>query len=259
MSDSQHFEELLVRHITFIEKMAVIYCRRDGLSPDETDDFTSWAKERLIENDYAVLRKFRGESTLTTFLTMVLSRLYKDHRVARWGRWRASAEAKRRGPDAVLLETLVFRDGHSLSEAIQLLRARGQTALSDRELIQVYESLGSGVRGRPSFVGSDPLEHSAAPERADDAVDRDEAEAHRARMAAALRRVVDELPPEDAVIVRMRFLEGLSVAQIARVRGVEQKPLYRRLERALLQMRGALEAAGISRQDFLDLFSDYEK
>jgi DNA-directed RNA polymerase specialized sigma24 family protein len=45
----------------------------------------------------------------------------------------------------------------------------------------------------------------------------------------------------------MRYWEGTSVADIARALGLPQKPLYRRLERALAALRAALEAAGVSR------------
>ena len=114
------YEALLVRHLDFIDKMARIFSSRDGLSADEAEDFTSWVHERLIEDDYAVFRKFRGESALTTYLTMVISRLRHDHRVAEWGRWRPSAEAIRKGSDAVALEKLVYRDHHTVGEAVEI-------------------------------------------------------------------------------------------------------------------------------------------
>lgn len=259
MSQSQDYEALLVQHLPFVEKMAAILCRRDGLSPDETDDFASWARERLLDDDYAVFRKFRGESALTTYLTMVLSRLYHDHRVSRWGRWRPSAEARRRGSEAVALERLVHRDRNSLVEAVTLLRSRGETTLSERELFEVFESLHAGTKSRPTFVGDAPLATAASGEEADAAVLAEEHDARRERMLAALRRVVDGLPPDEAVVIRMKFLEGLSVADIARVRGVEQKPLYRRIEGSLRRMRGDLEAAGISRQDLVEILSESEK
>jgi RNA polymerase sigma factor for flagellar operon FliA len=46
----------------------------------------------------------------------------------------------------------------------------------------------------------------------------------------------------------MRFMENLSVANIARGLALPQKPLYRRIERALAELRKSLEAAGVSRE-----------
>src|SRR5262249_26292549 len=107
MAERQDYSALLLQHLPWIERAAGGLCRRHALDPDECDDFASYTKARLLDDDYAVLRKFRGESALTTYLTVVLSMFFRDYRVSRWGRWRPSAAARRRGPLAVRLETLV--------------------------------------------------------------------------------------------------------------------------------------------------------
>ncbi|MGH8186413.1 MAG: hypothetical protein ACREUC_07605, partial [Steroidobacteraceae bacterium] len=73
---------------------------------------------KLIEHDYAVLRRFEGASSLRTYLTVVLHRVLLDQRNREWGRWRPSAAAYRNGPLAVRLERLVTRDGLTPAEAI---------------------------------------------------------------------------------------------------------------------------------------------
>jgi RNA polymerase sigma factor for flagellar operon FliA len=40
----------------------------------EADDFASHPKLKLIEDDYAILRKFQGRSSLRTYLTVVIER-----------------------------------------------------------------------------------------------------------------------------------------------------------------------------------------
>src|SRR4051794_1597158 len=107
MPDQQDLTAQLEQHLGWIRRRAAALCRHDRLDADETDDFVSVALTRLVDDDYAVLRKFRGDCALTTYLTVVLAMLYRDFRVSRWGRWRPSAEARRRGPAAVALETLV--------------------------------------------------------------------------------------------------------------------------------------------------------
>ena len=49
----------------------------------------------------------------------------------------------------------------------------------------------------------------------------------------------------DRLILRLRFQDGLAVADIARALHLDQKPLYRRFEELLRRLRAALEAAGI--------------
>ena len=95
---------------------------RHHLPGSEADDFGSHVKLKLIEDDYAILRKFEGRSNLRTYLTVVIQRLFLDYRIKAWGKWRPSAEAKRSGPVAILLERLTQRDGYGLEEAVELMK-----------------------------------------------------------------------------------------------------------------------------------------
>src|SRR5919109_1132038 len=98
MPDRQALEALFLRNLGWIERALASVCRRYGVSRDDAEDFASWAKLKLVEDDYAVLGKFRDESSITTYLTVVIAMLFRDYRVQRWGRWRPSADARRRGP-----------------------------------------------------------------------------------------------------------------------------------------------------------------
>lgn len=255
MSQPPDFETKLIEHLPFIERMAAKLCGRHSLDAAETDDFASWAKTRLMENDYAVLRKFRGDSAITTYLTVVLSMLYRDYRVSRWGRWRPSAEARRRGPDAVGLETLVYRDRYPLAEAVAMLRSRGETSRSEGELFKLFGTLPLRSHGRSTAVSDKGLDSAPSANAADTGILDEEAEAERKRVNEVLARALEGLTPEDALIVRLRYFENMSVAQIARALGLEQKPLYRRIDRALARMRGNLETAGFSRERVAELLA----
>lgn len=241
--ERQRLEALFLSQLGWIERVVAAVCRRHGLPRDDADDFASWTTLRLIEDDYAIFRKFRGESALTTYLTVVIAMLFRDYRTHRWGRWRPSAAARRRGALAVRLEGLVYRDRLRLDQAGELLRTAGQTDLSDRELARLLGELPARSR-RPVQVDSEGLTDSSGTERADDLVVADEVEAARVAIDGQLER----LPPEDRLILRMRFWEGLSVADIGRGLGLPPKPLYRRMERALADLRRSLEESGMSRQ-----------
>jgi RNA polymerase sigma factor for flagellar operon FliA len=243
--ERQKLEALFLSQLGWIERVLAVTCRRHALAHAEAEDFASWVTLRLIEDDYAVFRKFRGESSLTTYLAVVIAMLFRDYRTQRWGRWRPSAAARRRGPLVVRLETLVYRDRLRLEQAAELLRTAGQTRLSDRDLAAVLSELPVRRPMRPTDVGPEPLSDAPAFERADDLVLADEVDAGRAAIDEALER----LPVEDRLILRMRFWQGLSVAEIARGLGLEQKPLYRRIDRALSSLRGSLKGAGLSRDD----------
>ena len=243
-------------HFPWIRRVAASLCRKHGVAGDDAKDFLSYTLERLVENDCAVLRKFRGESSITTYLTVVIAMHFQDWLISRWGRWRPSAAAKREGPVAVMLERLVYRDGYSLEQAARILRERGLTTATDRELAVLLSRFPVRSGTRPREVGPEPLESTPAVETADLGVRETEAEAERQDVLAALKRVVDALPPEDRIIVQMRFWENSSVADIARVRGLDQKPLYRRQDRILKALREALEKAGISREQIRRLLDE---
>jgi RNA polymerase sigma factor (sigma-70 family) len=246
MADRKVLEALLRDNLGRIDRIIESLCRKYGLSGDDADDFASWAKMRLIENDYAILAKFRGESSLSTYLTVVISMLFREYRVKEWGRWRPSAAALRLGPVAVRLEMLVYRDGYTLAQAAQVLRSRDGVTLSDRELAAILAQLTPKRPPGPPEIGADPLAAVPATARADDLVAGDEADRERRRIEEALLEALESLPDQDRLIVRMRFWEGMSVADIGRALNLPQKPLYRRLERAFRLLREALEARGVS-------------
>jgi RNA polymerase sigma factor (sigma-70 family) len=239
-------EVLFLENLGWIERVTAALCRRHGIDGDEAEDVVAWVRMLVMEDDYAVLRKFRGESTVTTYLTVAVSLLFREHRIRERGRWRPSAAAQRLGHAAVRLETMVYRDGYRLDDAAKVLRSAGATRLSDRELAELLAALPRRAPLRPVQVDGEALDRAPAG-GADDPVEAAQADADRSMTEEALERALEALPDEDRVAVRMRYWEGLSVADVARGLGVPQRPLYRTLERALRRLRTELEGSGVSR------------
>jgi len=247
MSDSQEYEALLVRNLPFLRRFAAKLCLRHGFDEDEVKEFVSWATARLVEDDYAILRKFQGKSLITTYLTVVIGHLYGDYQNAEMGRWRPSAEAQRQGDDAIALEELVYRDQHPVATAVAMVLSRGRTQRSERELFALFKLLPIRHRGRLRRVGRDEsLESAPARDTAEDPLLRAEADLERSRVQNELKHVLASLSDEEKVIVQLHFFKGMSIAAIARQLQLEQKPLYRRLERILSRLRNDLVRAGVS-------------
>ena len=72
-----------------------------------------------------------------------------------------------------------------------------------------------------------------------------EAQAERDAVETALEQALASLPDDDRRIVRMRIWDGMSIADISRMLRQPQRPLYRRIEALLRQIRAALAEAGI--------------
>ncbi|MFN7942901.1 MAG: sigma-70 family RNA polymerase sigma factor [Thermoanaerobaculia bacterium] len=235
--------ELFEANLELIDRLLRSVCRRNAFPVDESEEFAGWARIRLIEDDYAVLRKFRGGSSLSTYLTVVIVNLFKSYRVHRWGRWRPSAEAKRAGAVAIQLETLTSRDGRPLDEAIQTLRTNFGCQASPEELRALAARLPPRVPRR--LESEERLALVADPAATDARL----AEAERRRTALVAERILGEamaeLPPEERLMLKLRFADGVTVADIAAGLGVPAKPLYVRFERCLGQLRRSLEARGL--------------
>lgn len=232
-------------NLGLIDRVTGRICRNAHLPDADAEDFASTVKLALIENDYAVLRAWQRRASLASYLTIVVQRLLHDERSRTRGRFEPSAEARRAGKGAVLLETLVRRDGRSLDEAIPLVHAV-DPSLGRADIAALLARLPDRL-GRPRPVPIDGTDFES--HRVSDAAEAPLLEREAARLSAETSRIVQlalaALPQEDRTIVRMHFGSGTSIADISRMLRLPQRPLYRRLEAALAHLRRALVAAGI--------------
>lgn len=212
-------------------------------------------KLKLLEDDYQVLRKFQGRSSLKTYLTTVVQRLFLDQRIALWGKWRPSTEAKRLGPLAVRMESLTFRDGLSFDEAFETLRTNHGVTEDRAFLFDLFQRL--PPRSSRRFVGEEELASlsSSGEEVEAAAVDRERAPLAQ-RLRTALEAAVLGLPAGDRVLLNLRFEQGLTVAEIQRSMNLDAGRLYRRFEALLATLRSALESQGFDGKTIGDLLED---
>jgi RNA polymerase sigma factor (sigma-70 family) len=235
---------LLEEALPHLERVVAFLRHRHRLSREEAEDFQSWAQERLIEDDCRRLRAFSGRSKLSTFLATVLSRLLVDYRRREWGpRWTPSAVAERLGPLAVRLEELWHREGLSYAEAAEWLAVH---AGADRaELEAVARQLPPRHLVRTESVAEVPETTAEAPDPEAAVLAAERAEGFERLRAALVRRLVD-LPAEDASILRLHYVEGMSMAAISQALHLDQRPMYRRRDRLLARLRAELVRGGLS-------------
>ena len=246
-------KELLLTYLPLIDRAIAFVSQRYRLTRAEAEEFSAIVRLRLIENDYAIVRAFEGRSSPATYFGIVVQRMLFDQRNKEWGKWRTSAEAKRLGPAAVELERLLHHDGLTLDEAFAGLQSSDRTLTRD-----VVEAMAARLpsrapkrrdvsldeAGRAAVIGSQPIEDEAAGRE-------------RRRVAERVSALVNEwigtLPDDDCVLLQQRFGEGMSVAQIARATREDQKQLYRRMERRLLEVRTLIAKSGLDPAEVLDL------
>jgi RNA polymerase sigma factor (sigma-70 family) len=144
----------------------------------------------------------------------------------------------------VELDSLLFRDGYTAHEAVQLLLSRGKTPLAEDALF----AIASQLRPRPRRAReATTLPASLAAETG--GADRGILERERAEERRKLREVLDlafrGFSEEDRLIARLRFVNGMPPSQIAAALRLEVRDLYRRIEHMKKRLRKRLEKAGI--------------
>jgi RNA polymerase sigma factor (sigma-70 family) len=229
---------LVSAHLPAVDRAIRFVCRRRRLPRDQADDLASDVYLRLLQHDGAVLRSYRGDSSLNTFLVVVIERVLLDARIARDGKFRPSASARRLGRVAIALEQLVYRDGLSLTESAHLLRSRLGIDDTDDELHFLLMLL--PPRPCRQVVGDRVLEDRAAdgPDPETRLLD-----ACLAPSRTRIARALAGLPEDDREIVRLRFGAGLRLSEIARLRRIDEKAIYRRFHRTLATLRAAAATA----------------
>lgn len=245
MLDRLDPETLLVNHLGWVDSVAAMVCRRNGVFGSDAEDFASSAKLKLMQDDYAALRKFRGECEVTTYLATLVTRHFLECMREQRGRWRHSAEAERRGQLARDLEALVRRDGWTVSEAGEKLRTAGKTTLSDTQLARLLNELPPRTPLRPPLAPPEALDALPSDDPADGGVVRGEAGSLRSMVMEALRRGLGRMRPEDALVMRMHFADGKPLSEVARALSLDYMPLWRRRAQLREQLRQYLEEAGV--------------
>jgi RNA polymerase sigma factor for flagellar operon FliA len=224
---------------------------RHRLPNDQAEELLGAMHLKLVENDYEVLRRFQGRSSLATYLTSIVARHLIDERNARWGKWRPSIYAKRHGAVAMHLEMLMTRDGLPFREAVQVLRSNVRVIEAEDVLYQI--SLGFPERTTRRFVGIESIEHLPHPDSADDEMERRRRAAIATKTSAALQAALATLHAEDRLLLRLCFEEGLPLSEVARSLQLEHKPLYRRRAHVFAVLRRELERHGIGRDEIQDI------
>lgn len=250
-------EQIFLENLTHIEKVIAQSCRNSKFSPQEREDFGGQVKLKLIEDDYAVIRKFRGDNgaTLQTYLVLVIKRALLDYKDHIWGKYRASAEAKQLGPVAVRLEMLTVRDRYTFEVACEILRTNEGVEMSVAELGELWAKLPH--RAPKQEVGEGSLLFEPAKELPpDQELLKKEQEIGRRRVYMGLKRALDTLPNKDHLLVKLWV--KFSIADIARIRKVDQKPLYRRMRKIFMDLRKALERQGVRRENIKALLDPLE-
>lgn len=245
------YQRLFIDQLDLINRIVRTTGRRRHLSAVEQEDFGSYVKLRLIENDYAIFRKHQQRSSLWTYLITVIERLALDYYAEKWGRWRPSAMAERLGPVAILLERLVTRDLHTIEESMEIVRAHHYVGLTYGELRKLWEQL--PVRVRTTEVGEEAAATVSSNETSEVTVEDAERQKSIDRLQRILQTAFGEIPAQDRVLIALRFDQGMSMVDIAKLLNSSVPTLHRKLDKGIKHLRLALTHSGFEAREVHNL------
>ncbi len=237
--------ELLLASLPVLRELVAFLARRYRLSAEQSEELEALARLHLVEDDYSVLRQWRRQSTVKTYLAVVVQRLFHDYCNQLWGKWRASAAAQRLGPVAQALEELLYREGLTFDEAVRVITA--DPHVDPAQLAALHSQLPPRPgRPRPQPLGARAAAEPEPGPTPEDAALQRAAEAIVTRTVAAS---LHQLRAHDRLLLRLHFGQGLSVAAVARLVDIPQKTLYKRFTAVLRGLRRDLASAGFERHD----------
>src|SRR5215213_6080536 len=217
--------------------------REKRLSPEEVEDLRSEIQVKLLEDDYRVLQRWDGRSSLKVYLATVVYNLWHDRVRSMKGKVVASAAARRLGPPAKELEVLLGRQGLTFDQAYQAIKPRFPD-LSREEA----EAIADQLKPRPGrrFESEEVVARLPDQEPAgDERLEQREKLVEKRKALALMGQRLSALPEEDRMLLVRAHAEGVKFSCIARNLGLDQRSLYRRNERLIAKLRTDLEKAGI--------------
>jgi RNA polymerase sigma factor (sigma-70 family) len=245
------YERVVLENLPLIDAVVRSIARRHGLSADDAGELNAAIRLKLVDRNYEVLRRFKEESSLRTYLNTVVNRYFLDTRIASWGKWRPSALARRQGPHAVLLDQFMTRDGLGFDDAASRVMA-GHPEATRAELESIAALLPQRVKRR--FTDDTDLAAIPSPASERDLIDSIDNVTRGERIQAALSAALAQLPPQDRIVLKMRFCDDFTVARISQLLGLPQKPLYRRITDIMRTLRTELEKRGVEAASLAALF-----
>lgn len=246
--DGREARALLERELPLIRRIIRITCRRRGMNPQDAEEFESHVMLALVEDDYRRLRKYEGRSSLATYLTTVVQRLFFDHIIAKRGKWRPSARARGLGKTAMDLERLVVREGLSFDSAVSVMQDDGR---SEKELYEILLKLPKRHQ-RASEVSIETAGPLPEPSQLNPAR-KAEVDRQSSSLSSKLEGAIGRLPEEEQLLLKLRFFSRWKARQIGSVTGESQSRVFTRIERVLRKLRKDLEEEEVTAAEVRDL------
>ena len=159
------------------------------------------------------------------------------------------------GETVVALEKLIYRDQYTLHESCQILAAIPFTAIDENAAHDMLGRLPFRTP-RPTIVDDAEELLRRTPDPAPDPETRlAQRQLHQKKqeMIAIIGDAVLSLSGEDKLLIKLLFIDGHKISQIARLLVKDDRQLYKQTQSILQKMRETMANAGIAESDARDV------
>jgi RNA polymerase sigma factor (sigma-70 family) len=276
VEETTYFQKIISDHFQLIERQCFNAVKRQlkyhgALNnpvniENEAIELSNQVLDTLQHDDYRVLRQFKGDAKLSTYITTIIARQAVDLVRKKLGRSREKERAQKFGKIGMMIYEKIILQGCSLEEIYPELKSTEGISQSLEELETIAEKI-KGKKGSLSFSNEDnPVVKNGAtvnedgdyiiPDKKNDPEELLIEEQRKQKLGEVVKDIIAHLNGEERIILRMRFpangeKKPGKVEQIATVLGISEKAVYKRIARILKKCKNLLDQKGVAVNDLL--------
>jgi RNA polymerase sigma factor (sigma-70 family) len=229
-----------------------IACRkRFPLNEDEAIECSNCVYEYLVKDDYACLKKFKGNSKFTTFLYPVINNFSIECHRKKYGRKRVPKPIEKLGALETAIYELICFERFSVDEVYEILRMREQFDGAYEDYQRVVAPIREkGCHEDPRFTSMEDRKGNTMDisDKTNNPLEKLLAELESNKRIVAGRVIsesFDDLSEEDRTLARLVWASDRSAAAAARALGISPQTARNRLKKIQIQIRKKLLEKGI--------------
>lgn len=250
-----NFSKFLEKKYKLIESCIKVISYNKGLKEEEVEEFKSEVMLKLCENDYKILREYKGKSSFKTYIIVVISRIYIDLLRKKIGRWRASKVAEVYGETGRLIEELIYKKGYSISEACKVLSYNYGIKISEEEI----EEITKNIYPKENINKVDFKEIKDSIKSADLYPDKEmeveEREAKRYAIERIIKEEIEKLSDIDKLIIKLKFESNISTNRISKALGISNFLLKKKIKEIMELLKESVIKRGYDEETIKDLLN----
>ena len=270
------YREMINRHFQLIERQCFKAVRRQLKNhgalnnpvniENEAVELSNQVLDTLQRDDFRVLRQFKGDARLSTYLTTIIARQAVDMVRKKLGRSREKERAQKFGKTGMLIYEKMILQGCSIPEIYADLKSKEGIRESQEEIEIIAEKI-KGKKSAPLLPVEDDStvkEGEKVNENGDFVIadthsDPQELLIEKQRKQNAgkiIKEIIGQLNGEERMLLRMRFPVAEEetpekVDRISDILGISKKAVYKRITRILKKCRDILDQKGVTINDLL--------